>query len=238
MESASEVAPRAVAGDEAHIWKADLTAVYHRLEDLLPSLSASESARAARFHFERDRRRFIAARSILRDLLGRYLGEPPAALVFREAEFGKPYLTGRHEGSDLRFNLSHTRDFAVYAVTRGREVGIDVEAIDRRVDYRELASRFFAASEAEKLFRLPDEQQPAAFFRCWTRKEALVKAVGAGLSIPLDSFEVSFLPGENVRKIRGADGWTLMALELPEGFAGAVVAAGEDWTVREFTWPG
>jgi 4'-phosphopantetheinyl transferase len=224
--------------NEIHIWKADLTTGFGQIGTFLPTLSEGERSRAYRFHFERDQRRFIAARGILRDVLGRYLGADPAELGFVEGEFGKPGLTAEWQHTGLRFNLSHTRDFAVYAVAEGREVGVDVEAIDRPVECRELAWRYFSASEAEKLLHLPDDLQTTAFFRCWTRKEALVKAVGKGLSVPLDSFEVPFIPGENGGRILGAEGWFLKALDLPEGYEGAVVAEGEDWTVRDFTWAG
>ena len=167
-----------------------------QIQSFLHTLAADEQARAERFHFERDREHFIVARGVLRAILGRYLNRAPERLSFCYGAHGKPALAGEAGADAIRFNVSHSHGVALYAVTRGREVGIDLERIRFDLAVLEIAERFFSRREVATLRTLPTEAQRQAFFRCWTRKEAYIKARGEGLSLPLDQFDVSLAPGE------------------------------------------
>ncbi len=193
-------------------------------------LSDAERVRASRFAFDRDARRFIAARARLRQLLAARLGVRPALVELVYGPHGKPALAGAGVDSDLRFNVSHRDDVAVYAFASGREIGIDVEAIRMIRDADAIAARLFSRREKEAYRALEPRDKPLGFFNCWTRKEAFVKALGDGLSYPLDRLEVSLAPGEPVRILRvdhtpGDDcGWRLVAFPPAAGFVAAVVA--------------
>ncbi len=192
-------------------------------------LSDVEQQKADRLVFERDRRRFTVARAKLRKLLAARLDMPPAAVEFRYGARGKPALTGRCAESDLRFNVSHTEDVAVCAFSRGREVGIDIEAVRAIPDAEEIAARFFSRRENEAYLGLDPDDRPLGFFNCWTRKEAFVKALGDGLYYPLDRFDVSLSPGDparilRVENTRGSDcAWSLHSFLPGPGLAGAIV---------------
>jgi 4'-phosphopantetheinyl transferase len=160
----------------------------------LPILDREERRRAERFRFERDRRDFIAAHALLRRMLTFYLGGPPARWQFAEGEFGKPKLAERFRRPDIDFNLSHTRDLVAAALVAHGTVGVDVEQIDiAKADF-EVAQRYFAAAEVELLRRTPKPERANCFFRLWTLKEAYLKATGAGLGTPLDSFAFTLTP--------------------------------------------
>jgi 4'-phosphopantetheinyl transferase len=196
---------------------------------LLSTLSDAERRRAERFLVEAPRSRFIVARATLRRLLGRFLGVAPGALELQEGPKGKPALAPRH-GRDLRFNVSHSGDRALIAFALGREVGVDLERVERTTDLLAIARRFFSERELECLLGVAKRGRPRAFFEIWTRKEAYVKAKGGGLSIPLASFDVS--AGEPPRLLRVEDDpdeaarWTLFSLEPAPGYVGAVAASG------------
>jgi 4'-phosphopantetheinyl transferase len=217
--------------EEVHVWRATLSRADDEVEALRALLSEDEADRAGRFHFQRDRTRFTVARATLRQILGSYLSLPPQLLRFEYNEFGKPTLSD----APLSFNLSHAGDVALYAVARGREVGVDIEAVREGVGCEELAARFFSRGEAETLLALPPEARTRAFFDCWTRKEAYVKALGSGLSQPLDGFDVSLAPGEPAALLRSradareAARWTLRELSPGDGYAAAVAVEGGGW---------
>ncbi len=223
-----------IAADRVDLWRASLPA----LPALQAQLSPDELDRAARFHFEKDSRHFIAARGWLRTVLARYLDTSPADLRFDYGVRGKPVLS---TGCDLRFNLSHSHDLVLLAVTKKRELGIDVEFIKASIG-PEIAERFFSAAEIAELRALPREQQRAAFFAGWTRKESYIKATGTGLFAPLDCFTVSLAPNESRVSLRVHDDereaarWTLCSLHLDEGYAGALAVEGSDWRLRCFDW--
>lgn len=186
-------------------------------------LSPDEAARAARFVSPVHGRRFTAARGFLRCALGRFIGCAPGEVRFEYGPHGKPTLPG----TPIRFNLSHSGDLALLGVTREAHLGVDVERL-REVDHLRIARRFFAPAEADRLARLPEQRRRAAFFAGWTRKEAVIKAVGAGLWLPLDSFEVS-LEGEAKLLRAGSSlghGWSLREIEAPEGYAAAIAVQG------------
>jgi 4'-phosphopantetheinyl transferase len=192
------------------------------------TLSSDELSRANRFRFARDRERFIAAHVMLRSVLARYMGVAPELLQFQAAAHGKPHLAG---ASPVSFNLSHSGELTAVAVSRGRQVGIDVEQV-REVDDIDRVCRLIASPAEERCFRqLPEASRAVAFFSCWTRKEAVVKAMGAGLSQPLDRIEVSLSP-EVCASLLEVDGspWSVFSFTLMPGYAAALAAQGRDLT--------
>src|SRR5687767_11560297 len=226
--------------DEVHVWRASLDEPAWPLQELEQVLSLDERERAGRYYFERDRKRFIAGRGMLRKILGHYLGVAPAHLQFRYGPRGKPALGEAPGEKELRFNLSHSQGLALYAVTCEREIGVDLEYARRVSDLEQLAERFFSVRENAVLQSLSPSQRPQAFFDCWTRKEAYIKAVGEGFSIPLDQFDVSLAPGEPARLIsiegdpQKASLWTLRELSPAHGFAGALVVEGQGWRLSSW----
>lgn len=196
---------------------APLEASQATFEGLWPLLSANERTRANRFLAERHRRDYAVGRARLRQLLGERLGAAPDAVEIIEAEHGKPALGGIWASSGLRFNLSHSGGLAVYAFALRRELGVDVEELRPIPDALDLAKRFFSATESAAVQAFPLDRRDLAFLSCWTRKEAFVKAIGQGLSFPLDAFSVSVDPDAPARilDVKGVPGpqtgWTLSA---------------------------
>src|SRR6185503_16840317 len=181
-------------GSEVHVWRAQLDLGDGPRAKLEQTLSADERARAGRFHFEKDRHHYIAGRGSLRAILGRYLDLEPDQVRFSYNAFGKPGLDPGAHQSSLHFNLAHSHGLALFAFNRNRQVGIDVEWIRPDFATHEIALRFFSPPEVSALCSLPSSLQPTAFFNCWTRKEAFIKARGLGLSLPLDRFVVTLAP--------------------------------------------
>jgi 4'-phosphopantetheinyl transferase len=233
-----------LGADEVHVWRAPLTHDGDRLERLRGTLAPDECERAARFHFERDRRHFIAARGLLREILSRYLGLSPNRFRFGYTAYGKPHLADERTGAALRFNVSHAGELALYAISRERELGIDIERLRTDIEHRQIAAQFFSKQEVAALSALPECLQQEAFFLCWTRKEAYIKGIGEGLSLPLDSFDVSLTPGApaSLLAVRGDVGeaarWTLRALEPGAGYHAALVAEGRGWHLKCLEWDG
>ena len=197
--------------------------------ELAQCLSDAERQRASRFAFDRDRRRFIVGRARLRHLLASRLGVPPEAIELVYGPRGKPALSPGFADLGLRFNVSHSEDVAVYAFSRGREIGVDVEAVRELRDADDIAARFFSRRENEAYRALDPRDKPLGFFNCWTRKEAFIKALGDGLYHPLDRFDVSLAPGEPARILRVDDapgedcGWHMEAFSPASEFVAAVV---------------
>ena len=193
-------------------------------------LSGAERERASRFAFPRDARRFIVGRARLRQLLAARLGVRPESVELAYGARGKPALANPGRDSDLRFSLSRRDDIAVYALSFGREVGIDVEAVRMIRDADAIAARWFSRGEHDAYQALDQREKPLGFFNCWTRKEAFVKALGDGLSYGLDRFEVSLSPGEPAKLLRvehtpGADcGWSLDSFSPAAGYVAAIAA--------------
>jgi 4'-phosphopantetheinyl transferase len=190
-----------------------------RLNELADLLSAEERERASRFRFERDRNRFIVCRGSLREFLALKLGVAPASVQFVYGSFGKPMLAD----PEIQFNVSHAHGMAMIAMTQGREVGCDIERIDPSFAAGQIPERFFSPYEIAALRALPIAEQCDAFFRCWTRKEAYIKACGMGVSLDLASFDVTLAPDQPAALLRGADGWSLHPVDAPAGYAAAVV---------------
>jgi 4'-phosphopantetheinyl transferase len=223
-----------LSSGEVHVWRAPLDVAAGEICEFEQFLASEERARAARFHFERDRDRFVAARGTLRRLLGRYVGCPPAALRFSYNGSGKPLLEAETGGMDVRFNLSHSHDQAVYAITREREVGIDVEWIERGSTMDGIAELYFSPREVTALRGLPPARRIEAFFRCWVQKEAFIKATGEGLQISLQSFDVP-VAASSVPTVLHRDGreWSVQLIDPDvQGYVAAVAALGTDWTLR------
>lgn len=220
--------------DEVHVWRIDLS-TSAGLEWSV--LSPDERARAQRFRFEPDRNRYVFSHGALRVLLGHYLSTGPAEIVFRRGDHGKPALD--HDDG-LRFNLSTSHQLALLAVTLRREVGIDIEY--RRADFadRDAARRFFSPREIDTLNAVPPEKYTEAFFNCWTRKEAYIKAIGLGLNMPLDQFSVSLQPGEPahllevVGRPQELERWSMLSLEPGVGYAAALVVEGAEWNLQQY----
>ncbi len=229
--------PLTLPEKQVHVWLGTLdmeSVELHRLESIL---SADERARASRFHFCRDRRRFVAVHAILRQILSRYLDREERELKFGCGSYGKPFLQSDSRQPELRFNLAHSHGMALYGITRNREIGVDLERIDRRFAGQQIAERFFSRRECSTLRALPASQQIAAFFDCWARKEAYVKATGAGLHTPLDSFDVSLTPDQPPEFLKGPHGnWSIHAPRLVPGYAVAIVVKGTDCDLRTWKW--
>jgi 4'-phosphopantetheinyl transferase len=184
---------------EVHIWRIDLDTPALPVESLAASLSTTEHERAAKFRSAQHRERWIVARGAMRQILARYAGIEPAALVFETEQLGKPRLALPEP--EIPFNLTHTAGLALLAIAAGGRIGVDAEFIRPLSDLRQLAERFFSSTEAGEILSMDEGLQPAAFFACWTRKEAFLKALGKGLHAPLDQFAVNVKPDEPPRLI-------------------------------------
>jgi 4'-phosphopantetheinyl transferase len=209
------------------VWRICLEQEDDLLNRFRQTLAPEELDRAGRFRFERLQRHFITARGFLRDVLARYLEAKPSELRFSYNDYGKPSLAGEQS---LQFNMSHSHEVALVAVTREAAVGVDVEHIRADFASEEIATRFFSRLEVETLSSLPKEEQVAAFFRCWVRKEAYIKAIGKGLSQPLDGFDVSLAPSEPAALLRAGDEdtmtWSMSDIDVGRGYASALVVEG------------
>ena len=224
---------------EIHVWRIELD-----LEPLAYSvveavLSPDERRRAKCFIRDDLRRRWTVAHGALRMILAAYTGTPPGCLVFGTGPWGKPKLKGT--ASRIGFNLSHTGHLALIAISSEHEVGIDAETIRPNLDWRELSERFFASAEASEIKSLAPEIRIAAFFACWTRKEAFIKAIGRGLSMPLDSFRVTVRPDFPPRLVwlegnqREPDKWSFEDMS-ESGVAAAVAVRHHSPSVHRYTF--
>jgi 4'-phosphopantetheinyl transferase len=212
------------------LWIVRLDAADDSFARSLSVLSPEETGRAERFHFDRHRRAFILGRAALRFLLASYLDMDAAAIQFVYGPQGKPALAPMLKNGlcSLRFNASHSGDLAAYAFTSGCEIGVDLERYRELPDLENIARRFFSPDEAAELLELSANDKASGFFNCWTRKEAYIKAMGGGLSIPLDSFRVTLRPGAAARMVsldgsnHAAGHWTLHHFTPAPGYAGAI----------------
>jgi 4'-phosphopantetheinyl transferase len=239
-----------LATDQVHVWRVPLNQNPTRISELRTVLSPDERARADRFHFEKDRIQFIEARAALRLLLSQYLNVHPAELTFSFGEQGKPALANGHSNNGLRFNLSRRDGLALIAITRGREIGVDLELVRVDLPLFEMAEVSFSESELATLRSLPENLQAAGFYNCWTRKEAYIKARGEGFSFPLKQFDVSLTPGAeakllNVRTSTSrtasdkseTNRWTLHDLTVGPGYVAALAFEGPKANVTCQNWP-
>lgn len=229
----------ALGAGEIHLWWAELSQPVKRLAKLAATLTADERERAARFRFPAHQNRFIAGRGLLRELLGTYLDRPPAMLRFTQGPQGKPALAGQEAEATLYFNLSHSGDRALYAVA-GREVGVDLEAMDRRLDYAAIAERICTPCEWAVFQTFSAERIHEQFLACWTRKEAVAKALGGGLASGLSTLDVCFrdsgLSDGRVGFASAGREWSVLNVPLESGWIGALAAVGVNWNWRIWRW--
>ena len=227
----------ALSKSEVHVWcVGPLSANY--LSHLAETLSADEREKAARFYFAKDREQFIRARGTLRAILSTYLDVTAGSLKFLYGTHGKPTLAD----SIVRFNTSHSGEYILHAVTMGRELGVDLEHMRRNVEIETLAARYFSPAEKATIAALPTPEKRVAFFRCWTQKEAFLKAKGIGVSLPLDQFEVAVNPGEAAALLRthydpaDAQRWSMLELHPAYNYAAALAVEGRDWQPSYWSW--
>jgi 4'-phosphopantetheinyl transferase len=224
---------RTLQHDEVHVWLADLNQSAFPAKDIDRILSREERERAARFYVPRDRNQFIAGRAMLRLILGRYLNMDPRYVQFCRGPHGKPALVTGSGSDALCFNMAHSHDVALCAVARGRDIGVDVERVRTDVEVDLIAERFFSQREIAAFRLLPPERKLTAFLTCWVRKEAYLKARGDGLSLSLDSFSVSFWPGEPAALLdvqghpKEALEWSLRELDVGPSYAAALAVRGD-----------
>ena len=213
---------------EIHLWRAFTHTFKDRGKELETLLSREEIGRAEQFFFSKDKTRFVVARGVLRMIIGRYLNVSPCLVAFRSSPKGKPELLGHCDRKSFSFNISHSHNLVVFAFSKFRSIGVDVEHIRNLSDYHEMANCYFHPKERAGLQSLPLYERQKAFFECWTRKEAFLKATGEGLSRPLDSFFISRgsekesgILGVGGDKIKAAK-WKLLDFRPAQGYAGAV----------------
>ncbi|MGB9235073.1 MAG: 4'-phosphopantetheinyl transferase superfamily protein [Terriglobales bacterium] len=207
-------------------------------------LAPDEAARASRFHFDRDRIRFTRCRNALRWLLGRYLDIAPASIRFTYTPSGKPEVAADQNPLNLRFNVSHSENLALLAVGLRDGLGVDIEKVRPDVNTRELSERFFSVRERAALGALPETLRVAAFYACWARKEAFLKATGEGLGFPLEDFSVSAHPEKQpcIEEIRDdtntASQWSLIDVHAAGGFRSAVAIEHPSASIATFALSG
>jgi len=232
-----------LSDEDVHVWCVSLQQPSHIIEQLTCVLSANEKERAARFHFEHLQKSFIVARGVLRVLLANYLGLQPAQLEFTYLPTGKPQVS-KNLNKRIFFNLSHSNEYALYAFSRNRKVGVDIEYIRPIEDLEKIAENNFSAKENFELKMLPPEKILESFFNCWTRKEAYIKALGAGISFPLQEFDVSLKPGKPAKLLsvygnaREAARWSMSELHPAAGYAAALVVEGSACDILCCEWNG
>lgn len=219
--------------NELHVWRIHVPSFFEYLTMLEKLLSPDELSRANRFHFQIHHNRFIVARSFLRILLGKYMKILPQDISFNYMEHGKPEIHPKLNPEKIRFNLSHSKDWALLGVVKNINIGVDVEFMRENVEHLKLAGRFFSPQENATLRSLPESKQFEAFYLCWTRKEAFIKADGKGLSFPLKNFSVVFHPDlppalESVAgDLQTAENWSMFNPDFPGNYKAAVAIEGK-----------
>jgi 4'-phosphopantetheinyl transferase len=231
----------ALAGEDVHIWRAPLDLEPNRVAVLRRYLSKDEIGRIDRFHFAHLRAHATVSRGLLRVLLGRYLQVEPEEVRFGYNGYGHPSLVAPATAHSLRFNVAHSGSLVLYAFALARSVGIDIERIQVALDYERIAASTFSPLENELLGALPANQRREAFFHCWVRKEAYIKAHGLGLSMPLDRFAVTLAPDEPAKLLHaeGEDAaiWSLQELAPAPGYAAAAAIEGQSWRLGRVRKP-
>jgi 4'-phosphopantetheinyl transferase len=229
--------------NEVHVWRVQLDlplAVFRRLQEML---SADEQARVKRFRLRKDQVRYVASRGMLRAILSRYLGTEPCQLRFSYSRYGKPGLAEEAGRQQVQFNLSHSNGLALYAFSERRAIGVDLEGIEPNIAYTQIARHSFSPREFAVLSSLPAEQQPYAFFTCWTRKEAYIKARGDGFALDPRRFQVSLSPGEPAALLDVEDEpaeverWSLVELSPGPDYTASLAIERHNCQVRKWRWP-
>jgi 4'-phosphopantetheinyl transferase len=228
---------RKLAGDNVHVWAASLALSLESICSYDKTLSPDERKRAVRFHFERDRNRFIAGRGILREILGGYLGLPPSQLRFDYGQQGKPVLANLPAQRPLHFNVAHSDDLILIAAARTCLVGIDVELVRPVPEFQDIVGKNFSTQAAAKIMATPRERQLAAFYQLWTRNEACLKATGEGLSDAKWTGEPSQRRPVQ-ENIQMTEAWTVVELNPAQGYAAALAATAAGLTISCWRWTG
>ena len=225
-----------------HVWRILLNQSEEVIRALEEHLSMDEIRRADRYRQERDRSRYIVAHGALRELLADYMAQTPRDISFGHTATGKPFLIDKGGEQRLRFNLSHSGEWALVGLALSTEVGIDIEQIDSDVSVEAIAERFFSRSEFEALQRVPFEQRRTAFFFAWTRKEAYVKARGEGIADRLRNFSVSVDPEQSALLLTDSIDasatlhWRIYDLHSIPNYAAAVAAEGTTHQIHMMRW--
>jgi 4'-phosphopantetheinyl transferase len=220
--------------NQVHVWRVKTAADASANERLAALLSEDERQRAKQFRFDRDRRLYTAAHAAMRSLVAFYLGVPGSEIHLASGAQGKPSIR-QPAGSRLQFNLSHSHELALLAVTRGKAVGVDVELV-KDFPFHEVAHRFFTAKEVASLSALPQALQRQAFYKCWTSKEAFLKAKATGLSGQLDEVQIVSSPESLVNIVAHVPGWSLMELRHLDGYEAALVIEGGPALIHCYGW--
>ncbi len=227
---------------EVHIWRASLVAAASQMPILKKVLNDEERHRAEQFFRLKDHDNYIITRGILRHILSRYLNINASQLQFDYNAFGKPFLAKTNNGDDVRFNLSHSGELALYAITRNRDVGIDVEDTRIELDFEQIAAQFFSVQEFAELRALPEAERMQGFYNCWTRKEAYVKAKGRGFSLDLKKFDVTLTPNSPAALLQTKDEpadasrWSLVNLPVNQDYVAALAVEGHDFKLKCWRW--
>ncbi len=231
-----------VTNTKVHVWHASLQQPVEVVQKLQAVLSEEERQRAERFRFQEHRNTFIVSRGILRDLLSRYTGIEPGRILFKYNLAGKPFLANEEAVPEIYFNLSHAGQLVLYAFSWGRQVGIDVEMHSANGGDGSGSRSIFSPGEYDRFRKISEKDKLRAFYNCWTRKEAFIKAIGEGVSFPLQDFEVSFEPDmpAQLLTVHGsyeqANLWTMHDLKAQDGYAAALVVEGKDHSISHKQW--
>lgn len=234
---------KAISHEVVNVWRTDIHWPEERMREFATQLSLEELARAKRFHFKVDFDRHVISRALTRLLIGSLVDLPPREVSLVSNRFGKPSISKDQNPLGLEFNVSHSGEFILIALTAKRQVGVDIEHVNQQLHLNSLVRDLLSVKEQIAFSRLCPDQRQEAFFNCWTRKEAFIKAKGAGLSIPLNGLDVSFLPGEpamllDTRPDRTeAARWTIRDLEVAPAYKAAIAAQGADVRVDLMEWP-
>lgn len=227
---------------DVHVWLVVVDQMIPYVGRLASLLAEDERQRAERFLFERDWQQFVVARGLLRILLGSYLEYAPNRLEFSYGSHGKPSLSGAFGGGMLRFNLSHTQGRILYSVAGWREIGVDIEYVRDLPDVEQIAAGVFSMHEREALHAMPAHKKNEAFFACWARKEAFMKAIGKGLAMAPDRFEVTLAPDKPARLVDvmsdpwATSRWSLLDLPAIPGYVAALAVEGHSWNLACWHW--
>ena len=236
------IMPLLLAENEVHVWRAQLSTSFEDLSRFQRILSSEECAKAQRFYFEKDRQHWTAARSILRMLLSFYTQQHSKEITFQLNAYGKPSLLATDRQPLLQFNLSHSKELALYAFTYTRQIGIDIEYMRLNISYAELARHSFSSAEQAAFDAVPLPEKQLAFFKCWTSKEAYIKGRGLGLSLPLHLFDVSLAPEAPAALLASREDayevqrWTMHTLKPGNDYAGALAVEQPEPSIRYWQW--
>tara|TARA_B110000046_G_scaffold8957_1_gene9091 strand:+ start:496 stop:1272 length:777 start_codon:yes stop_codon:yes gene_type:complete len=242
MEWKPSILNDSITANQVYVWSVNLDKEKVHTEEFYGLLSLDEKEKASRFHFEKDRDRYILARGVLRKMLAFYLDKKPIEVSFDYNCYGKPTLTNDRVHENLRFNMSHSGGIALIAFSRGRKIGVDIERVNNEFDYDQIVQTFFSKNEIGSIKKTENDKRHMAFFRFWTRKEAFLKGIGEGLSYPMKEVDVFLQSCEDwsliqtFNKNSGQEFWYGKDLFPHSGYAAAIAVQGNncELTCREY----